>query len=98
PPKTPIFPYTTLFRSHKGNDGGDTAQREGWYWFGTWIRQNVLKDPWTTPRALTFSDVLRLLEPAGDGVFCRHPSYSSYDKDWGLDRKSTRLNSSHRTI
>lgn len=54
-------------------DGGDTAQREGWYWFGTWIREHVLNDPWTKPRALSFEQVLDLLEPAKDGVFHRHP-------------------------
>src|SRR2546421_613614 len=39
---------------HKGLDGGDTTQREGWYWLGVWIRKEVLHDPWTTPRQLTF--------------------------------------------
>jgi hypothetical protein len=75
---------------HRGCDGGDTAQREGWYWFGLWIRQNVLKDPWTVPRTLTFPEVLRLLEPASDGVFYRHPKLppwnNPYDKQWGFSR------------
>src|SRR6266545_1809678 len=36
-------------------DGGDTAQREGWYWLGVWIRQNVPGlQPWPPPRKLTF--------------------------------------------
>src|ERR1039457_758338 len=25
-------------------DGGDTAQREGWYWAGRWVREKVLND------------------------------------------------------
>jgi hypothetical protein len=54
-------------------DGGDTAQREGWYWFGIWIRENKLGQPWTITRQLTFADTIRLLEPAKDGVFYRHP-------------------------
>jgi len=56
-------------------DYGDTAQREGWYWLGVWIRENILHDPWveTPPRKLTFDDVLNLLEPRGDGVFVRAP-------------------------
>jgi hypothetical protein len=40
-------------------DGGDTSQREGWYWLGVWIRQNVPGlVPWATPRKLTFDQVL----------------------------------------
>ena len=55
-------------------DGGDTAQREGWYWLGVWLRQNTPGlTPWQTPRKLTFEQVLNLLEPNGDGVFYRHP-------------------------
>jgi hypothetical protein len=70
--------------------GGDTAQREGWYWFGVWIRQNVLHDPWTVPRKLAFEEVLLLLEPKQDGVFYRHPKLppwnNPYDKDYGFSR------------
>ena len=75
---------------HRGMNGGDTAQREGWYWFGVWIRQNVLHDPWTVPRKLTFPDVLRLLEPKQDGVFYRHPKLppwnNPYNEEYGLSR------------
>lgn len=75
---------------HRGMDGGDTAQREGWYWFGVWIRQNVLKDPWKVPRKLTFPQVIRLLEPASDGVFYRHPKLppwnNPHDKTFGFSR------------
>jgi hypothetical protein len=80
---------------HKGldaghRDGGDTAQREGWYWLGVWIRQNALRDPWPESRKLTFPQVIRLLEPKNDGVFYRHPKLppwnNPYDKEWGFSR------------
>lgn len=71
-------------------DGGDTAQREGWYWLGVWMRKNVLHQPWTEPRKLTFAQVLQLLEPAGNGVFYRHPKLAPwnnpYDKTYGFSR------------
>jgi len=79
---------------HRGCNGGDTAQREGWYWFGLWIRQNVLSDAVaegpTITRRITFDEVLQLLEPHRDGVFYRHPKLppwnNPYDKDWGFSR------------
>jgi hypothetical protein len=80
---------------HKGPDGkfdgGDTAQREGWYWLGVWIRQNTPGlQPWTPKRALTFDQVLQLLEPNKDGVFYRHPKQppfnNPYDKQFGFSR------------
>jgi hypothetical protein len=85
---------------HRGCDGGDTAQREGWYWFGLWIRQYILKDfslDFSRPnekayarKLSSFDQVLRLLEPASDGIFYRHPKLppwnNPYDKDWGFSR------------
>src|SRR5262249_35845972 len=75
---------------HANNDGGDTAQREGWYWFGIWVREHVLKNPWPIKRSLAFADVLRLLEPAKDGVFYRHPKLppwnNPFDKAFGFSR------------
>lgn len=71
-------------------DGGDTAQREGWYWFGIWVRQQVLNQPWPAPRQLSFGEVIRLLEPSSDGVFYRHPKLSPWnnphDKKFGFSR------------
>src|SRR5271157_4098110 len=58
----PIFYDQDGLIVHKGLDGGDTAQREGWYWFGVWVREHLLHEPWTTSRKLTFPEVLRLLE------------------------------------
>ncbi len=64
--------------------------REGWYWFGVWIREHVLNDPWPVQRKLTFPEVIQLLEPASDGVFYRHPKLAPwnnpYDKDYGFSR------------
>jgi hypothetical protein len=80
---------------HKNPDGkfngGDTAQREGWYWLGVWIRQNTPGlQAWTPKRALNFDQVLHLLEPDNDGVFYRHPKQPPFnnprDKEWGFSR------------
>ena len=71
-------------------DGGDTAQREGWYWLGVWIRQQVLRAPWPIARKLSFEQVIQLLEPKRDGVFYRHPKLkpwnNPYDKEYGFSR------------
>lgn len=86
----PIFYDSDGLIVHRGLDGGDTAQREGWYWLGVWIRSQVLNDPFPNKRKLTFPDVIKLLEPAGDGVFYRHPKLSPwnnpYDKSFGFSR------------
>jgi len=70
-------------------DGGDTAQREGWYWFGVWMRQQ-LNNPWNIHRDLIFPDVLGRLEPKNDGVFYRHPTLppwnNPYSKEYGFSR------------
>jgi hypothetical protein len=78
-------------RSDGTFDGGDTAQREGWYWFGVWIRQNTPGlEPWTPTRKLNFDEVLELLEPNQDGVLYRHPKQPPFNnphsKEWGLSR------------
>lgn len=72
-------------------NGGDTAQREGWYWLGVWLRSHTVGlTPWTHARLLTFDQVIAKLEPNRNGVFYRHPTLppwnSPYDKDWGTSR------------
>lgn len=73
-------------------DGGDTAQREGWYWLGVCIRKqpNLGLDPWKPTRKLSFDQVLDLLEPRHDGVFYRHPKLAPWnnprDKEFGFSR------------
>ena len=76
---------------HPYGDGGDTAQREGWYWLGVWLRQNTPGlQPWPHRRKLNFDQVLRLLEPNRDGVFYRHPRLAPWnnphDKKFGFSR------------
>jgi hypothetical protein len=95
-PVPPIYYDADGLIVHKGGaghtiiDGGDTAQREGWYWVGVWIRKEILRDPWPQPRTLTFPEVIHLLEPAGDGIFYRHPKLppwnNPYDKAFGFSR------------
>ncbi len=68
----------------KCQDGGDTAQREGLYWFGVCLRQQTPgMAPWTQPRGklnLNFDQVLRLLEPNSKGIFYRHPKIAPYNQ------------------
>src|SRR2546426_2237093 len=72
PPRSTLFPYTTLFRSLGGGDG--LAVRE------------ILK--YSTVDSVTLVD----LDPEMTKLFSTHPYLAS------LDRKSTRLNSSHLVI
>lgn len=72
--------------------GGDTAQREGWYWFGVALREKLglAWDVPAQPRRLNFDQVRALLEPANDGVYYRHPKDPRFnkprDKEYGLSR------------
>jgi hypothetical protein len=101
PPMSNVGDDTTIYydpdglivhRSPDGRcDGGDTAQREGWYWLGVWIRQHTPGlPPWRPERKLNFDEVLALLEPNHDGVFYRHPKLAPwnnpYSKEWGTSR------------
>jgi hypothetical protein len=55
-------------------NGGDTAQREGWAWFGSWIRSEILKNPWPVARPLkTCTATMGLLEMGQSGTFRRNP-------------------------
>jgi hypothetical protein len=67
---------------HDNDDFGDTAQREGWYWLGVWIRENELHQPWVDNphRQLNFDRVLTKLEPNKDGVFVRAPGKDPYGR------------------
>lgn len=57
-------------------DGADTAQREGMYWLGQWVRVNVLRIAryGTPPTDVTFGQVMDLLEQGKTGRFRRHPT------------------------
>src|SRR5258708_33472691 len=94
PPRSTLFPYTTLFRSHGPDRGGrDRAERvfEGESALGAhapvpWVVCQLQRT--TIERFFTFADTtLVMLPPEGP------PSSLSFE-----DRKSTRLNSSHQII
>src|SRR5260221_6463713 len=73
PPRSTLFPYTTLFRSHIG-------------WFQEhWCLR------WEGDR-LARPSILPNADPLYDS------SNVAHDTRWELDRKSTRLNSSHTVI
>src|SRR5258708_11708609 len=72
PPRSTLFPYTTLFRSTR---------------IGTSIRNRVL-----IAKSLLMSRCYYLLD--GNGI----PPSLLRSISQGLDRKSTRLNSSHQII
>ncbi len=67
---------------HDNADFGDTAQREGWYWLGAWIRANEIHQPWSDspPRSLSFDAVERKLEPDQNGIFVRAPGKDPFGR------------------
>src|SRR3712207_8874725 len=71
PPRSTLFPYTTLFRSNIAHQASSPASQRRWY-----------RSHWAS-RTLTSSLAIF-------AIFCRTPV--------GVDRKSTRLNSSHANI
>src|SRR3712207_7228025 len=70
PPRSTLFPYTTLFRSRSK---ADDANQTGEFGIGFWSVLHLTDAPYIS-----------------SGRIRAHP-------DW-LDRKSTRLNSSHANI
>src|SRR5256885_16978251 len=94
PPRSTLFPYTTLFRSRLDPraSGDRRATRQGRA-DGAWRRYALLRPRhgdgvlrcWAPERAPR-----RAAHPADDRLALRPPS--------DLDRKSTRLNSSHLVI
>src|SRR3712207_7855287 len=82
PPRSTLFPYTTLFRScGKGNNGGDG-----------YVTERVLKREGVSARAFLASEVT-----AGDPRLQQCDLVIDAIYGTG-DRKSTRLNSSHANI
>src|SRR5438445_6060703 len=81
PQTSPLFPYTTLFRS--GIDGGCRSSR------GRWLPGRVGFTRIIEPRILTANVCYREHQAGGE---------LPLDLDIPLDRKSTRLNSSHANI
>jgi hypothetical protein len=62
-------------------DGGDTAQREGWAWFGSWVRSEKMHDPWKVSFPISFSNTMNLLEVGNTGQFRRHPTQPEWRSD-----------------
>src|SRR3712207_9479240 len=94
PPRSTLFPYTTLFRSmaeckvrQLGVSNMSGAQIE------------VLQDRLETPVVANQLE-MSLLKRAWleSQVLVNHPEHLEYSFPHGTDRKSTRLNSSHANI
>lgn len=67
-------------------DGGDSAQREGWYWLGIWVRSYYkIGTPWPT-RSLTFQQVMNKLEIGQTGTFRRNPDKWNDPEDFTRDQ------------
>src|SRR3712207_9025154 len=83
PPRSTLFPYTTLFRS--AEDGADDAERRA---EDAGRREPLLARLVAFLHAVDLA-VQRLLQRVGVGAV---------DRELEADRKSTRLNSSHANI
>src|SRR2546430_13753782 len=76
PPRSTLFPYTTLFRSHKGRRLQETPQQS------------------PIPRVVQAADM-----PLGNHQHVdRRLRVNVLEREHLVDRKSTRLNSSHSQI
>jgi hypothetical protein len=69
-------------------DGGDTAQREGWAWFGKYIRENKLAvaNPWQVSLPINLQQTLTLLEKDTTGKFRRHPTQPQHSDPAAFSR------------
>lgn len=74
----------------KNCDGGDTAQREGMYWFGTWMWQHDLGlGKFGKVRTLNkFQKAISYLEVGKTGQFRRHPTQTQ--NGFNLPEKTSR--------
>src|SRR3712207_7504448 len=87
PPRSTLFPYTTLFRS-TGNIG-----QIGW-WVPPWMVEEY-PDILDWQNLNKYADLFKTSESGGKGqLLDGDPSFVTND----ADRKSTRLNSSHANI
>src|SRR4051812_49783156 len=90
PPSSPLFPYTTLFRSHRWHDGLSLllgGRREGEFFEAA---EGLLAD---------LADAGRVAQAVGKhGDIGHRREYGPADWQSAADRKSTRLNSSHMSI
>src|SRR5206468_8181154 len=91
PPSTTLFPYTTLFRSDRGNAGLEELQTEA---FAMMMKAN--QTPGVTNNLTTFRANVPQLWLDVDRVKAKSMNVP-LSNIFG-DRKSTRLNSSHDQI
>src|SRR3712207_8502126 len=89
PPRSTLFPYTTLFRSEDDEALATRARVEAASMLG--------HDPgdWT-PISVTRVPFSQYSQPPG--IYGRLPTTTTGTQGLYLDRKSTRLNSSHANI
>src|SRR3712207_8949838 len=84
PPRSTLFPYTTLFRSNDLTAKYPSSGRD----FKSWLNDELQNN--------SFDDILVLADPdAGCNFDLTTLRYADGDP---ADRKSTRLNSSHANI
>src|SRR5258708_23372828 len=85
PPRSTLFPYTTLFRSKKSGvyNASRTGKTPGFVVDPSWPQQ--LPNSW-------------LLGQIGGLYVDQHDHVWVYNRPRSIDRKSTRLNSSHQII
>src|SRR3712207_8034073 len=93
PPRSPLFPYTTLFRSRFTNAYAASSVCSPTR-FGLYTGRYPGRLPGGLPEPIGRPNEI-------DGIPLDHPTLASLLKDAGYDtadRKSTRLNSSHANI
>src|SRR5205807_10559209 len=96
PPRSPLFPYTTLFRSAivaKSNALGGTM---------TLRDLASYKGEWVTPASTSYHGYFTVYGTTAPsqawGIVAALNILEQYVPQWYQDRKSTRLNSSHLVI
>src|SRR5690606_41351715 len=93
-PRSTLFPYTTLFRSHDGVDSGLPKSRDG----GSRAAPHRVGDGEETAEGQA-GHRFRVVPIGGVGVGTECPfGHSQHPVPRAGDRKSTRLNSSHVKI
>src|SRR5256885_12867081 len=90
PPRSTLFPYTTLFRSSLEQTRA-ALDKQYQPFDGKDSEGKPLFDPGVTPRIIVATKPTELLQSRGEPQMSPIPGTQ-------LDRKSTRLNSSHLVI
>src|SRR5207248_6786566 len=93
PPRSTLFPYTTLFRSLRGPASRRLAFRELGFALGLHAVQPLAEHANVAPLEAHVPLAAKLEE-----FWLDEDNQAVVDVEEVVDRKSTRLNSSHRTI